>query len=141
RRSEAWHVGCARDPADLFARIADDVPRLMEWVNERFSATLYADAYSPFCLIADDSRNADVIYDYLDTYCRSIPGLTVVRNDVYARFSHVGYNKGIALAEIARQLDVTPDTVLVAGDHYNDLPMLSSQYARWLIGPCNAIPE
>jgi hydroxymethylpyrimidine pyrophosphatase-like HAD family hydrolase len=138
--SEPWNQQCSQAHARLFERINADVPRLVEWVKSRFSATLYADAYSPFCLIADHNENADVIYDYLASYAKNVPDLAIVRNDVYARFSHVAYNKGIALAEITRQLGLKKDQVLVAGDHYNDLPMLSREYARWIVGPANAIP-
>jgi ribosome-binding factor A len=35
-----------------------------------------------------------------------VPSLTVVRNDIYARFCHVAYNKGSALAEIARRINL-----------------------------------
>jgi HAD superfamily hydrolase (TIGR01484 family) len=137
---EEWNRDCHAAQAELFARIRNDIPRLFDWVNERFDATVYADAYSPFCLIADNNGDADAIHDYLNEYCRTVPNLTVVRNDVYARFSHAGYSKGTALAEIARQLGVHRDQVLAAGDHLNDLPMLSRSHARWLIAPSNAIP-
>jgi hydroxymethylpyrimidine pyrophosphatase-like HAD family hydrolase len=59
---------------------------------------------------------------------------------VYIRFSHSAYNKGTALAEIARRLQISPSEILAAGDHYNDLPMLTPTIARWLVAPANAIP-
>ena len=46
----------------------------------------------------------------------------MVRNDVYARFSHAAYNKGTALAELTRRLGLHSRTVFAAGDHLNDLP-------------------
>ena len=67
--------------------------------------------------------------------------LTVVRNDVYARFSHVAYNKGTALAEISRRLGVNRMEVFAAGDHLNDLPMLKTEFANFLAAPQNAIAE
>jgi hydroxymethylpyrimidine pyrophosphatase-like HAD family hydrolase len=134
-----WNSECARQHEELFERLRPDLPRLTEWINTRFSATVYEDPYSPFCLIAGNSADAQTIHDYLDNYCRSVPGLTVVRNDVYARFSHIAYNKGIALGELARRLGVGPERVFAAGDHWNDLPMLSREYAHWLAAPQNAI--
>jgi hydroxymethylpyrimidine pyrophosphatase-like HAD family hydrolase len=77
----------------------------------------------------------------LEEYCQSVPDLTVVRNDVYARFSHADFNKGSALGEIGRRLGIGSEHTVAAGDHYNDLPMLSTRYCRWLIAPGNAIPE
>lgn len=136
---DEWNTECARAHEELFARIRLDMPRLTEWVNTRFRATIYEDPYSPFCLIAGNNGEADVIHRYLDEYCRSVPNLVVMRNDVYARFSHAAYNKGTALAELARRLDLTPAEVFVAGDHLNDLPMLSRRYAEWIAAPQNAI--
>jgi hydroxymethylpyrimidine pyrophosphatase-like HAD family hydrolase len=123
----------------LFALVRQDVTRLVDWVSKRFRATLYEDSFSPFCLIAESNADADAIQRFLDEYCSAVPKLTVVRNDVYARFSHASYNKGTALAEIARQLGVPRDRVFAAGDHFNDLPMLSGEFAGHVAAPDNAI--
>ncbi len=137
---EPWNLACQQAHDELFRRVRQDVPRLVDWVNKRFAATLYEDPYSPFCLIAESNEDADAIQLFLETYCREVPNLAFVRNDVYARFSHAGYNKGTALAEIARQLGVGRDCVFAAGDHLNDLPMLSGEFARCLTAPANAVP-
>lgn len=134
-----WNDQCRRDHAELFRRVQPDLPGLVAWVNERFDATVYEDTFSPFCLIASSNADADAIMERLDAYCAGMPELTVVRNDVYARFSHAAYSKGTALAEIGRQLGVPPEHTLAAGDHFNDLPMLSLRYARHLVAPANAI--
>jgi hydroxymethylpyrimidine pyrophosphatase-like HAD family hydrolase len=136
---EEWNSACAGDHAELFARVRRDVPGLMDWVNSRFQATVYEDAYSPFCLIAGNNTDADEIHAHLVEYSRGQPHLTVVRNDVYARFSHEAYNKGTALEEIALRLGVSAEETFAAGDWLNDLPMLSRDYARWLVAPQNAI--
>jgi hypothetical protein len=134
-----WNRACHDLHAELFLRVRPDVPRLRSWVEARFAATIYEDAYSPFCLIAERIQDADVIHDYLSDYCREVPALNVMRNDVYSRFCHEAYNKGTALAEIARQLRLTAAETFAAGDHFNDLPMLSREYAHWLAAPGNAI--
>jgi hydroxymethylpyrimidine pyrophosphatase-like HAD family hydrolase len=136
---EPWNDGCRDAHADLFKRVRADVPRLIDWVHKRFSATLYEDAYSPFCLIANSNEDADVIHKYLEAYSAEVPNLSVVRNDVYARFSHAAFNKGTALAEIARQLGIAREHVFAAGDHLNDIPMLCGDYAGCLVAPDNAI--
>ena len=136
---EEWNSACTRAHAELFARVRADVPRIVAWISARFHARLYEDAYSPFCLIAGNNGDADVIHNYLTDYARAIPHLTVVRNDVYARFGHEAFNKGTALAEITRRLGLTPEVVFAAGDWLNDLPMLSRRYARWLAAPANAV--
>ena len=136
---EEWNAACACSHAELFARVRADVPRIVSWISARFHARLYEDAYSPFCLIAGNKGDADIIHEYLAEYCRSIPRLSLVRNDVYARFSHEAFNKGTALAELTRRLGLSPDAVFAVGDQLNDLPMLSRKYARWLAAPSNAV--
>jgi len=115
-----------------------NIEQLAGWIRQRFSATVYEDAFSPFCLIASSNGEADAIHHFLNDYCSGVPQLAVVRNDVYARFSHHAYNKGTALAELRRRLGVEVDEVFAAGDHHNDLPMLSLNLARWLAAPSNA---
>ncbi len=136
-----WNARCARCHEEIFARLRPALPRLAGWVRERFAATVYEDAYSPFCLILPTAGNADATHAYLDAFCRDVPGLVVVRNDVYMRFSHADFNKGTALAEICRRLGVPADAVFAAGDHFNDLPMLETGRARWLAAPANAVPQ
>ncbi len=137
---QPWNGDCERAHRELFKAVEKDLPRLFQWVNGRFHASVYSDIYSPFCLIAGNNTDADDIEAHLTDYCESVPNLTVVRNDVYARFSHTAYSKGTALAEITRQLGLTRECVFAAGDHFNDLPMLRDDHACWLVAPANAIP-
>lgn len=136
---DEWNHACTQAHLELFDQIRPDIPRLVSWVNERYAATIYEDAFSPFCLIAGGNGDADEIVRYLEGYCRRFPELSIVRNDVYARFSHVRFSKGTALSEIARRLNVSSQHVLAAGDHWNDLPMLQSDRAAYLVAPGNAI--
>ena len=138
---QEWNTACRRDHAELFERIRPDLPKLLNWISERFSASLYEDEYSPFCMIADRDEDADRIQSFLEAYCRNTPPLTFVRNSVYARFSHARYNKGSAMGEIARRLGIPREHVFAVGDHLNDLPMLCGDYAACVAAPDNAVPE
>lgn len=135
-----WNRQCRAMHAELFARIRGDIPRLFDWVNKRGKASVYEDSFSPFCIIADHNEEMDAIQAMMDAYAAEVPGLATVRNDVYARFSNTAFNKGTALAELARLLGVTVEETFAAGDHYNDIPMLSSKCARYIVCPDNAIP-
>lgn len=137
---EPWNETCRREHEALFATVRKDLPELLGWINERFDATLYEDAFSPLCLIAGSNADADAIVTYLEAYCRSVAHLSVMRNDVYARFSHDAYHKGSALSEVARRLGLGPEKVVAAGDHFNDLPMLRREHAHHILAPANAIP-
>jgi HAD superfamily hydrolase (TIGR01484 family) len=141
RQLVQWNHRCSREQEQLFARIRADLPAVVAWIRKRFSVTLYEDDYSPFCLIAASNADADAILEYLAVCFRDVPELTVVRNDIYARFSHAAYNKGTAMAEVARQLGLEPSQVFAAGDHFNDLPMLSGDHAQWVMAPANAVEE
>jgi hydroxymethylpyrimidine pyrophosphatase-like HAD family hydrolase len=136
---ETWNAACTRDHAEVFAQVRPHLAGIVDWINGRYHATIYEDAYSPFCLIANNGHDMDAIHAFLDDYCRQIPELSVVRNDVYARFSHRAYNKGTALAELGRRLGLEARNVFAVGDHLNDLPMLSRRHARFLAAPANAV--
>jgi HAD superfamily hydrolase (TIGR01484 family) len=135
----AWNRACEEAHEELFKRVRKDVPRLRAWVEARFAVTIFEDVYSPFCLIAERTEDADVIHEYLTGYCREVPKLDVMRNDIYSRFCHEAYNKGTSLSEIARQLHVTAAETFAVGDHLNDLPMLNQQHAHYVAAPGNAI--
>jgi hydroxymethylpyrimidine pyrophosphatase-like HAD family hydrolase len=137
----SWNQACQVEQERLFARIRPRLPQVFRWIQHRFEATLYADEYSPLCLIARHNADADAILDYLGRAFQDEPELAFVRNDIYARCSHAAINKGTAMAEVARQLGVGRDGVFVAGDHFNDLPMLCREYAQWIVAPANAIEE
>src|SRR4030095_9346683 len=78
-----WNRGCKSAHEALFARVREDVPRLVDWVSKRSRAPLYEHSFSPFCLIAENNEDADAIQSFLDEYSAGVPALTVVRNDVY----------------------------------------------------------
>lgn len=136
---EEWNHHCTIAHEKLFTQIRPDLPRLRKWIAARYAATVYEDAYSPFCLIAQQLADAEAIHAYLDDYCRTVPNLHVVRNDIYARLAHSGYDKGKGLTEIARRWRISREHILVAGDHLNDLPMLTREHAHYLVTNANAI--
>src|ERR1043166_4120877 len=70
---EEWNRECDRAHDAIFAKVRKDLPRIISWINGSFKATLYEDAYSPFCLIAGNNGDADIIHEYLEDYCREIP--------------------------------------------------------------------
>lgn len=136
----SWNSACQRDHAALFARMAPDLAGLRQDLHRHHNGTFYEDAFSPICVLAASLADADDVQRRLEDYARGIPHLAVVRNDVYIRFAHDAYDKGTALREIARRLKIGADATVAAGDHFNDLPMLKPEVARWLIAPANGIP-
>lgn len=137
---EPWNTRCNEDHARLFAEMAMDLPDLLEGLQSRHDATFYDDPWSPLCAIARSYAQMDAIERELEGFAKGFGSVAVVRNDVYVRFSHTGYSKGTALAELQRLLGISPAETLAAGDHLNDLPMLKAQHARHLVAPANAVP-
>lgn len=135
-----WNLRCEVRHRELFESITAHVQELKVWIGNRFDAALYADAYSPLCVIAQTIADMDAIHDYLERFFLGTSEVSVVRNDVYLRFSHRDYNKGAILQQIADEVGATPDSILAAGDHHNDLPMLTRDIAGMLVAPGNAIP-
>ena len=56
--SATWNTGCRAAHDELFERVRKDVPKLTDWVSKRYRASLYEDAFSPFCLIAENNADA-----------------------------------------------------------------------------------
>jgi hypothetical protein len=134
-----WNESCQTEHNHLFRQVRLELPGLITWITNTHKATVYEDAFSPFCLIAESPEDADRIHEFLESFASQIPCLAVVRNDVYMRFSHTSYNKGTALSEICEMLGVPAQETFAVGDHYNDLPMLQRQRAAWLAAPANAV--
>lgn len=137
----AWNDRCTRVHKELFTRLRPELPAWFEWVNDNFVAEVYEDPWSPFCLVAANTENAAEIVEHVSMRCRAWPEVTVVANHVYARLSHVEYHKGSALREVATLCGADPEGTFIAGDHWNDLPMLQRGLGRWLVAPENAMPE
>jgi len=77
----------------------------------------------------------------LDAMGRHHPEFGYQRNTVYLRFCHRAYNKGTALAALAKDRSVPRAEVMAAGDHFNDLSMLDASAAAMCACPANAIRE
>ncbi len=139
---DVWNELCEAKHAHLFNLIRTDVRELSNWIQSAFPGThVYADDHSPMCVTARSNEESDAIQTRMEEYCETHPELVWVRNDVYSRFSHIEFSKGTALLEIADLLDVAPERIFAAGDHLNDLTMLTSDVAGFLAAPANAMPE
>jgi hydroxymethylpyrimidine pyrophosphatase-like HAD family hydrolase len=95
----------------------------------------------PAGLTTRTDSEMDWVVDYLDSLKSRLPKLHYQRNSIYLRFCHADYDKGTALAELGRLLEIPAVAIFAAGDHYNDLPMLDGRAAKHVACPANAIPE
>ena len=124
----------------LFDKHSSLMIEVSDWINDRFDAHVYEDKHSPVCLIARCNEDADQIHRFVDEKLKQHKDLAWVRNDIYARFSHASIHKGTLVGEIAKLHQIDRDQILVAGDHFNDIPMLDPLVAQYLVAPGNSIP-
>jgi HAD superfamily hydrolase (TIGR01484 family) len=124
----------------LFQRHSPLMLEVSEWISSRFEAEVFEDPHSPVCLIAQNNEDADQIHSFVNSKLKDYSELAWVRNDIYARFSHAHIHKGTILNEVAKLHQFPTTDVVVAGDHFNDIPMLSRKFAHHLLAPSNAIP-
>jgi hydroxymethylpyrimidine pyrophosphatase-like HAD family hydrolase len=80
------------------------------------------------------------VIDFVEARRPHWPELAYQRNTIYLRFTHRDFDKGSALAELARQLGLPASSLFAAGDNYNDLSMLRRSVAHHLACPANALP-
>ncbi|OAI42053.1 hypothetical protein AYO41_04875 [Verrucomicrobia bacterium SCGC AG-212-E04] len=93
----------------------------------------------PAGLMTKTDTEMDWVVGYLESLKAQLPKLHYQRNSIYLRFCHLDHDKGTALAELGRLLEIPAESIFAAGDHYNDLPMLDGRAAKHVACPANAI--
>ena len=92
----------------------------------------------PEGLVAASEEQLDQIISELG----ALPGMPedfhYQRSNIYLRFCHRRYDKGSALAELSRLIDMPTSEILAVGDHQNDLPMLFGEVAAMVACPSNS---
>jgi len=134
-----WNRRCAEAHREIFAAAEPFFGELRDFVESQTGAELLPDPGSPVALRARTEREADRISQFVETRLGEWPGLAIVRNSIYIRFCHADYDKGSVLRHLQEITGIPASATLAAGDHYNDLPMLTRRSAHWLVCPGNAI--
>ena len=118
------------------------IPRLRKTMKGRFPfAKLMALGPERVCFSFEASELAHAAADMMRQATRRYDYLRVFeyRNQVDVR--SVPFTKGLALAELAHHLSVSPEHILAIGDGQNDTSMMERQVARHVACPSNAEPE
>jgi hypothetical protein len=136
-----WNARCYRAHDDLFAAAGSLLADVGEFLAREVQAHPIYDGPRMVGLAAANDAEMDRVCAFLDRERVRVPGFNYHRNTIYVRFSHEDYSKGTALAELGRLLDISPNEIFAAGDHFNDLPMLDGVHARWVGCPSNAVAE
>jgi hypothetical protein len=136
-----WNERCARHHSELFSSANAVLAEVVDFVNRETKARLIYDVDRLEGLVAETEEEMERITDFIQRARAVHPKLDYQRNTVYLRFCHADYDKGAALGELARLLEIPRENIFAAGDHHNDISMLDGQVAGMPSCPANAIPE
>ncbi|MBL9116500.1 MAG: HAD family phosphatase [Verrucomicrobiaceae bacterium] len=90
-------------------------------------------------IVTRTTEEMDRMCELIERERDRFPSLGYQRNSIYLRFSHIDYNKGSALGELARLLGLDATRCFAAGDNHNDISMLDTRFARMIACPGNAL--
>jgi hydroxymethylpyrimidine pyrophosphatase-like HAD family hydrolase len=137
-----WNEICRRHH-DLLFRECGAFFGKIEKLVERYPGVVFQDNVDgvPGGLIAPDEEMLDALIVDLSLLPGRPEDFHYQRSNIYLRFCHRDYDKGTALAELGRLLEVPAKGILAVGDHQNDLPMLFGEVAGMVACPANAHPS
>jgi HAD superfamily hydrolase (TIGR01484 family) len=136
-----WNSLCHEEHDNLYVKVEGLLQEIEEHVESKTAARLYYEEGRLCGVIANTPKEMDEICRFIAAQCIGFPDFAYQRNSVYLRFCHAAYHKGTALAELQRLTNISSDETFAAGDNFNDLPMLSLTFARFLGCPSNAIED
>ncbi len=136
-----WNERCARDHTELFSSADSVLAEVVDFVSRKTKARLIYDSKRLEGLAAEDEAEMERIAEFIEQARTKHPKFDYQRNGIYLRFCHADYNKGAALAELARLLEIPRENIFASGDHHNDISMLDGKVAGMPSCPANAIPE
>jgi len=138
---DVWNVACYQRHDELFERSIAIIERVRGFADGSPHITIIEEGNRPVGLITTSEEVMHDVAAFLDSEGAHMPDFSYQRNTIYLRFCHRDYHKGSSLGELCELLKIDRSSVLAAGDHYNDLPMLDGRFAAFPCCPSNAIPQ
>ena len=135
-----WNRLCESRHEELFEQSKSLLVEIQELMGFHEGSQIIHENSLPVGLITATEEQMERVAGELLAITKTVPNFSFQRNTIYLRFCHSDYDKGTALSELCRLEGILKDHVFCAGDHLNDLPMLTLQHAAMLACPSNAIP-
>jgi hydroxymethylpyrimidine pyrophosphatase-like HAD family hydrolase len=134
-----WNAIC-REHHDLLFRESGEFFKEIERLVVRYEGVTFQQTVDgvPGGLIAPTEEALDELMLDLDALAGRPKDFHYQRSNIYLRFCHRRYDKGSALAELSRLIDMPTSAILAVGDHQNDLSMLFGNVAAMVACPANA---
>lgn len=133
-----WNERCTRAHDELFSEAKPIMDEINLFLKNDTNALAINDI-SGIGLVASSDSEMERIAQFIDSLRPRLPSFHYQRNTRYMRFCHSDYSKGAALGELGRLLGISREEIFAAGDHFNDIPMLDGQFARWVACPSNSV--
>lgn len=134
-----WNRLCESRHEELFEQSKGLLHEIQNLVGLHEGSQVIHENSLPVGLITATEQQMEDLAGEILEMTGSVPNFSFQRNTIYLRFCHSDYDKGSALSELCRLEGIARDHVFCAGDHYNDLPMLTLDRAAMLACPANAI--
>lgn len=136
---DTWNIACYERHDELFERSMGIIESVRRLADGSAHITVIEEGNRPVGLVTTSEEVMHDVAAFLDSEASHIPDFSYQRNTIYLRFCHRDYHKGSSLGELCELLKIDRSSVLAAGDHYNDLPMLDGRFAAFPCCPSNAI--
>jgi HAD superfamily hydrolase (TIGR01484 family) len=134
-----WNLLCRARHQEMLTRRQDALRTICQELTHREEITLIEDQGILSGLVTSTEEVMEHVASELDWACRDFTDWAYQRNTIYLRFCHVDYHKGSALGELSRLTGVSRQTILAAGDNFNDISMLNGTCAAMCACPANAV--
>lgn len=134
-----WNALC-REHHDLLFKECGPFFGKIEKLVERYHGITFQESVDgvPGGLVSESEEVLDELITELETLSGKPDDFHYQRSNIYLRFCHRAYDKGTALAELSRLLEMPTSEILAVGDHQNDLAMLFGEVAAMVACPANA---
>ena len=134
-----WNILC-REHHDMLFNECGPFFAEIERLVERHEGVTFQETVDgvPGGLVAVNEPILDGLIAELDALSGKPKDFHYQRSNIYLRFCHRAYDKGSALAELSRLLEMPACDILAIGDHQNDLAMLFGEVASMVACPSNA---
>ena len=136
-----WNTRAARDTDALFLQAAVHLANVLLFQEKLPGSQAIYERDRFVGTVTKTIADMDKLCGFLDKIRELLPIFNYQRNTIYVRFCHHAYSKGTALAELARHLELGPEAIFAAGDHFNDIPMLDGIHAKYVACPSNSCDE
>jgi hydroxymethylpyrimidine pyrophosphatase-like HAD family hydrolase len=134
-----WNARCSEVHDELFEKSKDLLAKISGVLNAHPGSKMIQEHGRTAGLITADELQMESVSSQIRSLAAELPEFSFQQNTIYLRFCHVAYDKGSALSELCRLEGIATANVFCAGDHQNDLPMLTPERAGMLACPANAI--